>query len=107
MFLSGFEPAAAQETTRTLAEPALSAFEEGLVGKWYLGGDSNRPCYIARAGSMLFTINEEKHTLELTTTENKMLIAKWRNYRVTGMLVSGDYILWSNGWWWSRKAGPQ
>ena len=99
----------AQEASRTPPlEPALSAFDESLVGNWYLGGDSNRRCYIARAGSMLFTINEEKHTLELTTAENKMLIAKARNYRVTGILLNGgEYILWSNGWWWSRKAVAQ
>jgi hypothetical protein len=100
-------PLVAQEPSRQTNERTLSAFEESLVGKWYLGGDANRPCYIARAGGMLFTINEEKHTLELRATENKNLIAQARNYRVTGLMQSEEYILWSNGWWWSRHPGTQ
>jgi hypothetical protein len=84
------------------SDRVLSKFASSLVGKWYTSGDLNKPSYIAATGSMLFTINETKDTLELYANDNGTLIARRSDYETSGVVVSGNYILWTNGCWWSR-----
>ena len=79
----------------------LTQFESSLIGKWYTSGDLAKVSYIASAGDMLFTINEVKDTLELYAGDSGTVIAKRHNYETSGV-VSGNYILWTNGCWWSR-----
>jgi hypothetical protein len=80
----------------------LSKFEASLVGNWYFAGDRSKPCYFASSGAALFSINEEKTSLDMRTTKGGFLVGSRPGYVVTCKL-QGDYLLWSNGWWWSRK----
>ena len=88
------------------AERQLTKFESSLIGKWYESGNFEIVCYIASSGQSLFSIHP-RGTLELYATPNNSLIGKWQGYQTTGQVVSGNFIVWSNGTWWSRVPTPR
>ncbi|MGH8048615.1 MAG: hypothetical protein ACREKL_15355 [Chthoniobacterales bacterium] len=102
--LSTLPPLLAQETRETppSAEGKLSKFETSLLGKWYFAGDKNKVCHFVSAGNTLFTINEETNALAVQSLGDGLLYATRPDYTVS-CKVQGDYALWSNGFWWSRK----
>lgn len=94
-------PAPSEES----AGRALTPFEQSLIGAWFTSGDPEKRAYIASSGSKIFTINEFKDTLELIGGEGGAVVVTRPTYTTTG-IVSGDFILWANGTWWSRHPVP-
>jgi hypothetical protein len=106
LFVSMAAPSSAVAKPPKAANPPadrpLTRFESSLVGRWYAGGDVNKVAYIASAGSMLFTINEYKDTMELSASDDGSIAARHFADRLSGV-VSGNFLMWSNASWWSRE----
>src|SRR5882757_1651483 len=93
-------PSSSEPSART-----LSKFETSLIGSWFGSGDASKHSYIASSGSNLFTISETKNTMDLIGDDDGTLLARRWKRKMTGKVI-GDYILWSNGKWWSRQPMP-
>ena len=89
----------AQETQ---PERELTKFESSILGKWYFGGDKTKVCYIVNAGSILFAINEVQATLQMSVVKEGTLRGYRSDYAAYAK-IDGESLLWSNGYWWSRK----
>ncbi|MGH8045635.1 MAG: hypothetical protein ACREKL_00185 [Chthoniobacterales bacterium] len=89
-----------KSTTREESVPAVRF--ASLIGKWYVGGDANRVCYIAAAAGKLFAINDTNVAAELAISGDNSLIAKWPG-SPNSAIVMPKYILWSVNQWWSRE----
>jgi hypothetical protein len=59
-------------------------------------------CSISRAGDDYYLINENQTPFTIFAAQKNTLIAKTPGLVLTA-LVLPDFILWSTGWWWSRK----
>jgi hypothetical protein len=110
-FLADWTPSTAQsnfpapETVNEQGTRSLSKFELSLVGSWFGSGDAGKHAYVASAGSALFLVNESKGAMDLYGADDGTLSAKREGDEITGV-VKGDFILWSNGTWWSRQPVP-
>jgi hypothetical protein len=84
------------------ATPDLTKFESSLLGKWYYSGDANRVCYFVNSGPVLFFINDSMATLQMQVDQGGVLHGIRPDYQASCIAV-GDYLVWSNGFWFSRK----
>ena len=99
-------------------EIVLSEHERALIGDWYDGGKVDRPCSISSTGSALFVI-PSSHVAVRARLNADGFLWEWPvsmrpfsseialpdaglQFGPRGQLI-GDYIVWSDGTWWSRK----
>jgi hypothetical protein len=103
------------------AEIALSRSERSLIGTWYVGGDKEKPCWIAATENALFIISDSKFAARVgLCADGSLFVPGWPagysegfapydSARVSAPYIGSrgevikDKILWSNGTWWSRK----
>ncbi len=94
----------AQEATPPTETALKSVLEDSLVGKWFCDGDRDKVCYIAKAATDYFSINEVMVTMRLTNTGSNLVLAKRNDYATTGKIIDGGTcIVWTNGHWWARE----
>jgi len=93
------QPAA---TATPSPQPQLSHFEQSLVGTWYLSGNADKLEYVASSGSTIFAINDSRDAYQIFPSNAGTFIARHNDIE-TSAVVTGDYILWKGGAWWSRS----
>lgn len=83
---------------------ALTEKERGLVGTWYEGGRSDRPCYIAATTNMVFAIGKFGRSARvIAASDNRLFAMSWR---IRGEIIE-DRILWTDGTWWASRASNE
>jgi hypothetical protein len=93
----------------------LSKSERALIGDWYVGGNLQRPCWIAGTHNVLFVILNYKFAARAgLCADGSLIVDGWttdsgdwfgslpQSQIMRGQIIE-DKILWSNGTWWSRK----
>lgn len=99
----------------------LSRAERSFIGAWYMGGDEERPCWIAATENALFIISDSRYAARVgLCADGSLYLSEWPagfpggfgpyysapfsrpHTGVRGKVIDGK-ILWSNGIWWSRK----
>jgi hypothetical protein len=102
------------------SEILLSKRERAMIGAWYVGGNKEKPCWVAGTDNALFIISDYRLAARAgLCADGSLFVPEWPmnsdlfgNYNrmpfprpQTGMRgeIIKDVILWDNGTWWSRK----
>jgi hypothetical protein len=75
-----------------------------LQGRWYMGGDRSKPCYIDQSGTSLSLRNEVGQTATGSFVSRRTISTVWAGTTITGKISrDSTQILWSNGTYWTRS----
>jgi hypothetical protein len=76
-----------------------------ISGRWYLGGDHNKPCSIRqrRGSDRASFINEHGSQARGSIRGKRVFIPDWgENCEGQDGTIRGDRIVWADGNYWSR-----
>jgi hypothetical protein len=92
-----------------LSAPAERPLGASLTGAWFVNGEAGRPSFVASTAKLLFAIDDSRRATEFQVDEDGGLLAiAGGPDKIERMgAVRGDFILWTDGSWWSRQPVPE